>query len=351
MGLRETAIGVLAAAGMAGCEVPNALKPAPEPTHQTAGTEEVDNTAAEAARKAAEAAKVPGEAPVESIAPELLALIGKTMYVMPAATKNGGLNVRDVFVSKDGPASTVIGKIPVGKDVLVVAVGKEDWAHVIYEDETGAKKPGWVAIRNGNPPATYLSLTKEEPKPVPAPAPKTPEVVTSTMYVENNVTAFGGLKLRDKPVDGKELTRLSAGAEVTTEGPIEAGWVKVKVDGREGYVAALYLGKEKPEAPKPTPAPVKPEAKEFAPVTQYVISSVTANGGLALREKGDKEGKEMKRLPAGTEVTQTGPVNADGYAKVTAGGVEGYVGAVYLAKDKPAEVKVMPGWQKPEDKK
>lgn len=223
--------------------------------------------------------------------------------------------------------------------------------------EETAKKAAEAAKVTGETPAA--------PEATPAPAapeaapfdPKTIKYLGKKLYVTNQATGEG-LKLRSAPDGTKEdniLLRMPAGSEVQVIFPSQGDYQGVLYTGPDGKVqvgwaamrnaGATYLSETK-EAPV-APAPVKPEVNEFAPVTQYVMPSVTQFGGLVLRATGEKTGAEMKKLPAGTEVVQTGPVNAAGYAPVKVGTETGFVGAVYLSTTKPVE----PAAPTPEAKK
>src|SRR6185295_6399469 len=65
------------------------------------------------------------------------------------------------------------------------------------------------------------------------------------------LTTSGGLNIREKPVDGKVITKLSAGDKVKILGDApdgNYGWKKVKTsDGKTGFVSEEYLGIFSPE--------------------------------------------------------------------------------------------------------
>ncbi|MCM3674720.1 SH3 domain-containing protein [Peribacillus simplex] len=118
------------------------------------------------------------------------------------------------------------------------------------------------------------------------------------------------------------VAKLTGGTQVTVYSESK-GWVKIKANGKEGYVSAKYLSTTKPGTVTKAAAAVKT-------TTKYVNVST---GSLNMRKSGKATASIVAILSRGTKVTVYSESN--GWAKVKAIGKDGYVNTKYLSDSKP----------------
>ncbi|MCR1824876.1 C40 family peptidase [Terrisporobacter muris] len=140
---------------------------------------------------------------------------------------------------------------------------------------------------------------------------------TSTMYVTPDV----GLNVRKGPgTSYSKITKLSKGTAVTVHSTSN-GWSKITANGVEGYVSSEYLSSKKPSSSNGSTSTTK---------TMYVTPDV----GLNVRKGPGTSYSKITKLSKGTAVTVHSTSN--GWSKITANGVEGYVSSEYLSSKKPS---------------
>ena len=140
---------------------------------------------------------------------------------------------------------------------------------------------------------------------------------TSTMYVTPDV----GLNVRKGPgTSYSKVTTLSKGTAVTVHSTSD-GWSKITANGVEGYVSSEYLSSKKPSSSNGSTSTTK---------TMYVTPDV----GLNVRKGPGTSYSKITKLSKGTAVTVHS--TSDGWSKITANGVEGYVSSEYLSSTKPS---------------
>ena len=121
--------------------------------------------------------------------------------------------------------------------------------------------------------------------------------------------------------------RTGAGTNYSSMGVLDTGvkvtyisesgnWTKVQYNSKTGYICSDYLKKE--------------SSTSTTTNTMYV----TASAGLNLRKGPSTSYAVIKTLSKGTEVTVIS--SSDGWSKVNAGGVSGYVSSSYLSSTKPS---------------
>ena len=121
--------------------------------------------------------------------------------------------------------------------------------------------------------------------------------------------------------------RTGAGTNYSSMGVLDTGvkvtyisesgnWTKVQYNSKTGYICSDYLKKE--------------SSTSTTTNTMYV----TASAGLNLRKGPSTSYAVIKTLSKGTEVTVVSSSN--GWSKVNAGGVSGYVSSDYLSSTKPS---------------
>ena len=121
--------------------------------------------------------------------------------------------------------------------------------------------------------------------------------------------------------------RTGAGTNYSSMGVLDTGvkvtyisesgnWTKVQYNSKTGYICSDYLKKE--------------SSTSTTTKTMYV----TASAGLNLRKGPSTSYAVIKTLSKGTEVTVIS--SSDGWSKVNAGGVSGYVSSSYLSSTKPS---------------
>ena len=145
---------------------------------------------------------------------------------------------------------------------------------------------------------------------------------TSTMYTTPEI----GLNLRKGPGTSYSVIRtLSKGTAVTVHSSSN-GWSKISVNGVEGYVSTSFLSSTNPS----TNSSTSNETTSTPTTTMYV----TPDAGLNLRKGAGTSYSVIKTLSKGTAVTVHSSNN--GWSKVSANGVEGYVCTSYLSSTKPS---------------
>ncbi len=157
-------------------------------------------------------------------APEVAA--GNKLRVSSAA--EGGLNLRAV----GAPQGEVLGKIPVGTEVIVLKKAG-DWVQVKFTDNEGKEQIGWAATRLGN--RIFLEDASLPPR--------APEVA---IKMRVSTAAVEGLNLRDLGARrGVVIGKIPAGTEVTVL-QIAGDWAQVKYKDLSGNEkigwAAIRLG-------------------------------------------------------------------------------------------------------------
>ncbi len=218
--------------------------------------------------------------------------------------------------SGPGPSYDSLATLPVGVTLQFTGAVENGFAQV--ESDAGS---GWVFAQyiDSTPPAD--SGDGEESPPPATEEPETPTApetpVAETRYTLESVNLRAGAG-----TDSASLAYLEPGVELALLGEVENGFAHVSSAYGEGWVFAQYIGTE---APADTPEEPKiPEA-----VTRYTIAAVN------LRDGASATSSVVQVVPQGTDVTFTGETQ-DGYAKVTANGVEGWIAAEYLAADPPS---------------
>ena len=211
-----------------------------------------------------------------------------TMYVTPDV----GLNVR----KGAGTSYSVITALSKGTAVTVHSTSN-----------------GWSKITangvNGYVSSQYLSSTK--------PSSSNGTTSTSTMYV----TPDAGLNVRKGAgTSYSVITTLSKGTAVTVHSTSN-GWSKITANGVNGYVSSQYLSSKKPSSSNGTTSTTR---------TMYV----TPDAGLNVRKGAGTSYSVITTLSKGTAVTVHSTSN--GWSKITANGVNGYVSSQYLSSKKPS---------------
>jgi mannosyl-glycoprotein endo-beta-N-acetylglucosaminidase len=141
----------------------------------------------------------------------------------------------------------------------------------------------------------------------------------TTKYVN---VASGSLNLRaTASTSGSIITSLSKGTAVTVYSEAN-GWAKVSANGKDGFVSTSFLSSANPT--------VKPSSPATASVTKYV--NVTS-GSLNLRATASTSGSVITSLSKGTAVTVYSEAN--GWAKVSANGKDGFVSTSFLSAQGP----------------
>ena len=140
---------------------------------------------------------------------------------------------------------------------------------------------------------------------------------SKTMYVTPDV----GLNMRKGAgTSYAVITKLSKGTAVTVHSTSN-GWSKITANGVNGYVSSQYLSSTKPSSSNGTTSTTS---------TMYVTPDV----GLNVRKGAGTNYSVVTTLSKGTAVTVHSTSN--GWSKITANGIEGYVSSQYLSSTKPS---------------
>ena len=167
---------------------------------------------------------------------------------------------------------------------------------------------------------------------------ETPQAPEETPGTETNLTAIvlpsSGLNLRAQPsLSAGTIMTLPQGTTLSVTGSETGGMLPVALGGMTGYVASeyVYVTDEIGKAPEstPSPAPVETPALDMAETR----ATVTAVGGLKLREEPHTGAATILTMPLGSSVTVTGGA-VDGFLPVRYGETTGYAAAEYLAAER-----------------
>ncbi|WP_099203145.1 C40 family peptidase [Miniphocaeibacter massiliensis] len=224
------------------------------------------------------------------------------------------LNLR----SDANTSSRVLTTIPKGTKVS----GEESngWVKVVYNDEDGYISKSYVS-------STEVKVEEEKPtetKPVEQAKPSE-EKPASTKPVEKIVSGWvkSNLNLRDAAnTSSKVLTTIPKGTKVS--GTESDGWVKVKYNGKTGYVSKSYISSTEVKVEQTKPAEEKPT--ETKPVEKTVSGWVKSN--LNLRKSANTSSSILATIPKGTKVSGT---EINGWVKVKYSGKTGYVSKSYIS--------------------
>ncbi|HEO8422137.1 MAG: SH3 domain-containing protein [Niallia sp.] len=219
---------------------------------------------------------------------------------------------------EEAQAASVTKYVEVNKgSVLNVRVGPSVNTNIVTKLNAGAKvnvlseANGWSKVnvngKTGYVSSSYL-ITKQE---------------SSIKYV--SINANSTLNVREAAsTKAKVVTKLknNTKVEVVSE---SNGWSKIKVDGRNGYVASEYIKAVQTEEKKTTN--VSGEQKKG---TKYV--NVNAGSSLNLRNSPSNSASIIVKLAKDVAVTVYSESN--GWSKVEVYGKQGYVATQYLAEKK-----------------
>jgi len=234
-----------------------------------------------------------------------------TKYVN--VTKGSSLNMR----SSASTSASVVSKLTRGTKVTVTSESK-GWAKI-----TAGGKTGYVST-------SYLSASNPDSQSGNTGNTETGEDKTVTKYV--NVDKNSTLNMRSSAnTTASVVTKLARGTAVTVVSESK-GWAKVVAGGKTGYVSSSYLSASKlddnagSDSKPDTGAGTGTGNSEQGTTTKYV--NVSQGSSLNMRSKPSTSGSVVAKLAAGTSVKVYS--EADGWAKVTANGQEGYVSSEFL---------------------
>jgi mannosyl-glycoprotein endo-beta-N-acetylglucosaminidase len=224
-----------------------------------------------------------------------------TKYV---EVNKGTLNVRTAAST----SSAVIAALTKGTAVTVYSEAN-GWAKVNVNGKEGYVSSKYLASQNSSTPSVPVTPV------TPAPAPQAAAPITKYVNVGS-----GSLNMRNgTSTSSSVIVKLAKGTGVKVLSE-SAGWAKVEVYGKTGYVSSAYLS----ENPSTVNSPVTVPAPT---TTKYV--NVSPGSSLNVRKGPSATSGILTKLPAGTEVTLFS--DANGWAKIQVNGQEGYVSSEYLA--------------------
>ncbi|WP_413304948.1 SH3 domain-containing protein [Bacillus sp. 1P10SD] len=149
--------------------------------------------------------------------------------------------------------------------------------------------------------------------------------ITAPSIIKYVNVSSGSLNLRKSASSTATIiTTLSKGTAVTVYSDAN-GWARVLANGVEGYVSSAFLSNVKPNSTSGSNS--NPSA---TPVTKYVTVD---SGSLNLRKNASSTATIITTLSKGKAVTVYS--DANGWARVLANGVEGYVSSTFLSNVNP----------------
>ena len=209
--------------------------------------------------------------------------------------------------------STILGNLKQGEKVTVL--GKANgWAKIAYNG-----KEGYVSLE-------FVKLEgKPIEKPVEKPAEKPPENIVMGTQETGTITATS-LRVRSAAnTTSTILGNLKQGEKVTVLGKAN-GWAKITYNGKEGYVSLEFVKLEGKPVEEPAEKPAEKPPENIVTGTQET-GTITATS-LRVRSAANTTSTILGNLKQGEKVTVLGKAN--GWAKITYNGKEGYVSLEFV---------------------
>ena len=240
----------------------------------------------------------------------------------PAAQTRGTATVAlsDVSQTLNLRAAPTLGSVVLARlrhgQVLTVLERYESWTYV----QSGTLE-GYVSN-------DYIIYDADGGVVQPEQPPQTGEEGAQTAIV----LPSDGLNLRVQPsrTSGVIMT-LPQGTMLTVTGEAVGDMLPVALGDLKGYVACEYVFVPDEVLVTPTPAPEAGGAQEPGQDTPQGVryATVTASGGLKLREEPHTGARTLTTMPMGSTVEVTGE-ETNGFYPVRYGSMIGYAGAAYL---------------------
>ena len=222
-------------------------------------------------------------------------------YADDTRTITGRVNFR----TGPGKSYSSMGKIEKGKKVTYLG-SSGNWIKIKYNSKTGYIYKDYISK------ATTSTSSSTS---------------TSVRYVKSS----DGLNVRKGPsVSYSKITNLPNGTKVTVKSTSN-GWSKITSGSITGYVNSSYLTSKKPstETSSNTSNDKNNQTNETS-TTKYI----SASSGLNVRKGPSTSYSVISTLAKGTKVTVKSTSN--GWSKITAGSITGYVNSSYLTSKKPS---------------
>ncbi|WP_230574477.1 SH3 domain-containing protein [Bacillus rhizoplanae] len=212
--------------------------------------------------------------------------------------------------------STILGNLKQGEKITVL--GKENgWAKIAYKG-----KEGYVS----------LEFVKLEGKPAEKPAEKPPENIVTGTQETGTITATS-LRVRSAAnTSSVILGNLKQGEKVTVLGK-ENGWAKIAYKGKEGYVSLEFVQIS-------TSSDANDGNKGQVTEERGIVNAALLN----VRQGPSTSTSVVARLKNGESVSVLSKEN--GWAKVRANGVEGYVSLQFLKLKQASSYEVVTATKK-----
>ncbi|WP_445488675.1 SH3 domain-containing protein [Niallia sp. 03133] len=229
--------------------------------------------------------------------------------------KGSTLNVRKL----PSTSSSVITKLKNGEEVFV-STEANGWSKITINGQTGYVSSEFLKKSDASKKISTVSKSTTSQK-------------TIVKYI--NVDKGSSLNMRTKPSDKSSIiVKLAKGVSVTYYSESN-GWAKVKVYGKEGYVASKYLSNSKTFS-----SDSKNTIKQSSSITattkiemKYV--NVDGNSFLNLRSSASSNGSILARLSRGAKAEILSEKN--GWSKIKVNNKTGYVSSQYLSLKKPVD--------------
>jgi beta-N-acetylglucosaminidase/SH3-like domain-containing protein len=245
-----------------------------------------------------------------------------TKYVN--VSSGSSLNLR----AADSVNSTVLAKLQNGTGVQVLSASN-GWAKVQTSGQTGFVNSDYLSEKTAN------TTTQEEQQ-------------RGTKYV--NVSLGSSLNMRKSPSAGSSIiVKIARGVEVKVLSEAN-GWANIEAYGQTGYVCSEYLSSTNPASGTDTSTSSNTETAATAGKSTNTITpannSNTSNSSslvkyvnviygssLNMRSIDSTSSPVLTKLARGTAVIVESEEN--GWSKITANGITGYVSTQYLSGDEP----------------
>ena len=203
------------------------------------------------------------------------------------------LNVRN----SPGVGSTLLGSVPKGENVTII--GKANgWAKIEYKGKEGYVSLEFIKVgEKPTPPQQSTNNNGEQ---------ETGTITTTSLRVRSAANTNSAI-----------LGYLKQGEKITVLGKAN-GWAKIAHKGKEGYVSLKFVKLEGASAEKP--------AENIEPGPQET-GTITATS-LRVRSAANTNSTILGYLKQGEKITVLGKAN--GWAKITYKGKEGYVSLKFV---------------------
>ena len=215
------------------------------------------------------------------------------------------------------------------------------WTRVQYSGKQAYIKSDYLTTQK--PAEEKQETQKKEETETQQTAGQTKSASSGTVY------AVQGVNIREQAsADSDIIGSLQTGESVARTSN-DGEWSCITINGVKGYIKSDYLTTEKPASAsgqksqsaqtqktetKKASAQKSQTSAESSITIEEVNDTVYATAGVNVRKSPDASSEKLGSISAGDSVMRTGKTS-NGWTRVNAGGVTGYINSNYLTSQKP----------------